>query len=169
MILNSQNVLKNFMGDYLGEFGKVAQVGVDLSVTEIREIKGGKLCQDGSKEIEEYEEVPNYLFSKDKGKEGVKTWMLKKGNIYSLTFEQSIKLDSKHTGLVFGRSTINRIGGLIRSSIFDPGFDSQVGATLYCFADMEIEYGARLAQFVVFENEEAEKYNGSYQKDKDIK
>lgn len=168
MILNAENVL-DFIPSGLLEKGKKAQVGVDLSIKNITKIVGGKLYANGKKEIDKYEAVDSIKEVCD-GK-SVTTWLLKKG-VYSLTFDQSVKLDNKHTAFVIGKSTTNRIGLLIRSAVFDPGFCcDNIGATMYVFEDskVEIQEGALLGQLVIIENEKAESYDGNYQGSKDLK
>lgn len=163
MILNAKNIL-NFIPNGIGEFGAKAQCGIDLSIKNIKRIKGGKIFQNG-KDIDEYEDVD---FSY---KNNNKIFVLPNG-VYSLEFDQDIKLDNKHCAFVIGRSTTNRVGSIIRSSLFDPGFTCpSIGATMYVMGDniVEIEEHSRLAQLVVFKCEESELYNGSYQGDKDLK
>lgn len=162
MILNAESILRFTPG--LGPFGKMAQCGIDLSIKNIRRIKGGKIFQDG-KSIDSYEEVDTYVNIK-----GNKVFVLPNG-VYSLEFDQDIMLDNKHCAMIIGRSTTNRCGALIRSSVFDPGFESTIGATLYALGDnvIEIEEHARLAQLIIAECEESEEYNGSYKGNKDIK
>lgn len=168
MILNAENVL-DFIPSGLLEKGQKAQVGVDLSVKNITKIVGGKLYANGKKEIDKYEQV-DFIKEVCDGKT-VTTWLLKKG-VYSLTFDQSIKLDSKHTAFLIGKSSSNRVGLLIRSGVFDSGFTcDNIGATMYVFEDnkVEIQEGALLGQLIIFENQEAELYNGNYQGNKDLK
>lgn len=163
MVLNANHIL-DFIPSGLGQFGAKAQCGVDLSVSNIRRIKGGKITQIGKK-IDDYEEVD---FSE---KDGIKTWALPNG-VYSLEFDQDVKLDDTHSGIIVGRSTTNRVGCLIRSSWFDPCFEcSSIGATLYVLGDnvVEIEEHSKLAQLILFETEKSEAYNGSYKGNKDIK
>lgn len=171
MVLDAKNALK-FIPSGLCEHGKLAQVGIDLSIKDIRKIVGGKLYHDGKKEIDKYQDVDHILEPIEEGsEETVKTWLLTKG-VYSLTFDQSIKLDNKHCAEVIGRSTTNRIGLFIRSAQFDPGFECpNIGATMYVFEDnlVEIQEGACLAQIKIEECEESEEYNGDYQGDKDLK
>lgn len=164
MILNAESILK-FLPNGLGNFGAKAQCGVDLSIKNIRRIKGGKIFQNG-KEIDEYEEVDTYTNEK-----GNKVFVIPNG-VYSLEFDQDIKLDNKHCGKVKGRSTTNRVGCYIWSGVFDPGFECpSVGATMLVAADnmVEVEEHSRLAQLVLAETEDCEEYNGSYKGDKDIK
>lgn len=163
MVLNANSVLK-FIPGGLGDFGAKAQCGIDLSIKNIRRIKGGKIFQDG-KEIDEYEEVDTKINEK-----GNKVFVLPNG-VYSLEFDQDVKIDNKHCGIIVGRSTTNRVGVLIRSGWFDCGFESIIGATMYVLGDnmIEIEEHSRLAQLILFECEESEEYNGSYKGNKDIK
>ena len=164
MVLNANSIL-NFIPGGLGDFGAKAQCGIDLSIKNIRRIKGGKIFQDG-KEIDEYEEVDSYI-----NERGNRVFLLING-VYSLEFDQDIKLNNKHCAFVIGRSTTNRVGCIIRSSIFDPGFECpSIGATMYVFSDnvIEIEKHSRLAQLLVLECEESEIYNGFYKGNKDLK
>lgn len=167
MLLNSDNIL-NFIPNGIGKFGKKTQVGIDLSVINIRKIKGGKLYRNGKREIDNYEDV-DYYIERDKEEE-FKTWILDKG-VYSLTFEQSIKLDNKHSAFIRNRSSILRIGSFITSGVFDPGFECKnIGATLFVFNNgIEIQKDTRLAQLIIFENQETNLYKGNYQGDKDLK
>ncbi|QIG64917.1 hypothetical protein SJC03_243 [Bacteroides phage SJC03] len=165
MILNADNVL-DFIPKGLQLYGKKAQVGIDLAVTDITKIVGGAIFQGGKKDIKRYAKVPSF-YSPD----GVKTWKINKG-VYSLSFEQDIKLDNKHCAFIIGRSTTNRLGLLIRSAVFDPGFEcSSIGATMYVFEDCEVEIQelSCLAQLVIFECQESEVYNGDFQGEKDLK
>ena len=93
------------------------------------------------------------------GKEG---WMLRKGEAY--TFDSSFKINIPEgmCGWVIGRSTFNRQGILIRSSLFDSGFSGSVGATIYCFNNVAIEEGVRVGQFVMCKAENASLYKGQY-------
>ena len=166
MILSAKSILNlKLIPSGLGEFGALAQCGIDLSVKNIRRIKGGKIFQNG-KDIDEYEELDFYT-----NKNNNKIFVLPNG-VYSLEFDQDIKLDKEHSGIIVGRSTTNRCGCLIRSSWFDTGFScDSIGATLYVLGDnvVEIEEHSRLAQLIVFKTEESDEYNGSYFGSNDIK
>lgn len=164
MILNAENALK-FIPSGIGKYGAKAQCGIDLSVANIRRIKGGKIFQKG-KEIDEYEEVDFKITDN-----GTKVWALPNG-VYSLEFDQDIKLDNKHCAEIIGRSTTNRLGCFIRSAVFDPGFEcSSIGATMYVLGDnlVEVEEHSRLAQILIRECEESEIYEGSYKGNNDLK
>lgn len=163
MLLNSDNVA-SFMGD-LGPFGAKAQVGYDLSLTNVNQIIGGEIRKDG-KTIYPYKECPVEILDEENVKSS--GWRLMPG-VYSLTFNESVKLDNKHTGFITHRSSVLRSGSIITSGVFDPGFNSQVGATMIVFTPITIEKNSRVAQLIIFENQESEEYDGSYQGDKDLK
>jgi len=63
-----------------------------------------------------------------------------------------------------------RCGGIITSGIYDPGFEvDEMGGVLIATKPIVIERGARVAQIIIFENSEAEAYNGQWMREKDIK
>jgi len=164
MILNVKTILdKGFV--IPNNAGKPAQVGYDLTIKEINKIIGGEIGKDTSN-ISPYQVVHKDAYLKDGIANG---WYLMSG-VYSLTFDQGIKLDNKHTAFIRHRSSILRCGSLITSGVFDPGFEcEEIGATLFVYMPISIEDGARLAQIIVMENQPAEKYDGDYQGDKDKK
>jgi deoxycytidine triphosphate deaminase len=65
---------------------------------------------------------------------------------------------------VYGRSTLNRAGILLRSSIYDSGFVcNKIGFTMYPFNDCVIERESRIAQIIFYESHSNTMYNGQYQ------
>lgn len=90
-------------------------------------------------------------------------WYLKTGRAYSFDSTFYVEIPEGMCGWLIGRSSFNRSGVLIRSGLFDSGFKGYLGATIYCFSDIKIEQGARIAQFVMAKAENASLYNGQYQ------
>ena len=90
-------------------------------------------------------------------------WHLEPG-AYAIEFNEGLKpLPVNNTAIIINRSSVARSGALIRSSVYDPGFASPaMGAMMYVFTPIIIEEHARVAQILIFENEEAEAYNGQY-------
>lgn len=64
--------------------------------------------------------------------------------------------------LVFGRSTLNRNGVILRASIYDSGFENFVGFVVYPFINFTIETGTRIAQVVFQSAETSHMYEGQY-------
>lgn len=139
--------------------------GYDLTIEKVTEIQGGIITTKESK-INPYKEVETDIFE-ELETEG---WSLGIG-VYSLTFEQGIKLDLTHCANIVHRSSILRSGCIITSGVFDSGFECKnIGATLFVFIPILIEKGARIAQIVINETYEAEqKYEGQFQSTKDLK
>ena len=141
--------------------GAKAQVGYDLT------IKDAKLIGSGGEVTIEKTKLPEYQ-SVYRAEDGF--FYFQRGNAYSLTFEQGVQLSTRVTGFVRHRSSVLRIGGIITSGVFDPGFCvDECGAVLIANNNFRIEKGARVAQLIVFENYEAEAYDGQWQKNKDVK
>lgn len=143
--------------------GAKAQVGYDLTLKGVKSVHGGMVTKDKTT-VYDYIEVLPLL-----GEEGKFIYHLQPG-VYSLTFEQGIKLPANRTAFIRHRSSILRCGGIITSGIFDPGFEvDEMGGMLFAQQELFIELGARIAQVYMFENHEAEAYNGQWQKNKDVK
>lgn len=164
MLLNA-NSIESFIR-LNGPHGKKAQVGIDLSIRNITQITGGAILRTEAK-IDNYKELQIEVF--DEGDKMAKGWRLMPG-VYSLTFNESVKLDTKHTAFVRHRSSVLRCGSIITSGVFDPGFECDfIGATMFVFNQIDIEINSRLAQLLIMESEETTPYNGNYQGDKDKK
>jgi len=163
MILNALNVTP-FITSGL-ELAHKAQVSYDLTVAHITKVTGGFIGK-FAKGINEYEEI-SFVINGN----GNKVWELEKGETYSITFQQNIKLDSTHIALIWHKSTVLRCAAQLVSGVYDPGFESTkgCGCELICNAKfLSIEEGAPLAQLLIFECQESEMYNGNYQGNKDL-
>jgi len=160
MLLDS-NKVEQFL-DTKGK-GAKAQVGCDLTLKGVKQIKGGVVLKDKT-ELEDYVTLMPTFTSNEKF-----IFELQPGT-YSLTFEQGIKLDANHTAFIRHRSSVLRCGGIITSGVYDPGFEvDEMGGVLLATQPIDIELGARVAQVIIFENSTAELYDGQWQKDKDVK
>ena len=147
-----------------GVKGKKAQVGVDLTLKNIKQINGGSLLKDETKLIKYSELTPSV---NSDGKFG---WMLIAGHSYSVTFDQGIELGPTHTAFIRHRSSLLRMGWTCTSGVYDPGFIvDEMGAVITGTTNIFIEQSARIAQIIVAENNPADLYDGQWQKDKDVK
>jgi len=159
MILNADQVLEVLTTN--GK-GAKAQVGYDLTLKEVKSINGGTVLSDKTI-VNSYNEVPSSEL------EGKTRFTLEPGT-YSLTFEQGVKLPSNKTAFIRHRSSILRCGGIITSGVYDSGFEvDEMGGVLIATQPITIEKGARVAQIIVFENYEAELYDGQWMGTKDVK
>ena len=143
--------------------GAKAQVGYDLTLKEVKQINGGIVMADKTI-VDEYTEI-----MPTKNANGKLIYKLEPGT-YSITFEQGVKLPTNRTAFVRHRSSVLRCGGIITSGVYDPGFAvDEMGGVLIATKSIIIEKGARVAQIIMFENQESEAYDGQFQGNKDIK
>lgn len=147
-----------------GPKGKKAQVGVDLTVKNIKQINGGDLYKDNTSLIP----YIDLTLSIDRhGKEG---WYLISGHAYSVTFDQGVQLGTIHTAFIKHRSSLLRMGWQCTSGVYDPSFYvDEMGAVIMGSTNIFIEKGARIAQIIVAENYTADAYNGQFLGSKDVK
>ncbi len=151
MILSGKEVAK-----YLENI-KEAQIqpsGVDLTVEKILTINGkGKLLKENIV-LPKYRELPA----------NNNKWFLKQG-IYIITYEQVIRIPNRAAGIVLPRSSLMRMGAIIYTALWDPGYEGK-GASLLQVVNpngVVIERGARISQLILFKSEAKEKYSGRYQ------
>jgi len=80
-----------------------------------------------------------------------------------------VKLQENMAGWVIARSSLNRNGLRVWSGLYDPGFRNYIGGTLYVppYTRVDIEKGARIAQFIVVTTEDVWGYEGQYQDSKE--
>jgi dUTP pyrophosphatase len=144
--------------------GAKAQVGYDLTLKEVKKINGGRVLSDKTN-VAYYTDVPAH----DQDGTGKIVFTLDPGS-YSLTFDQGVKLPSNKTAFIRHRSSILRCGAIITSGVYDPGFEvDEMGGVLIATERITIEKGARVAQIIIFDNSEAELYDGQWQGTKDVK
>lgn len=142
--------------------GAPAQVGFDISIKDVYEIKPfsfGKILKDKTY-------APEYnLIEKCNLGDGKKGWILSQGT-YIISINEGVKFGPNDTGLFIQRSSLNRSGCTIISSIWDPGYDSSnANSTLRLNVDASkvvIEEDARVAQLLIWENEDTELYQGQW-------
>lgn len=143
--------------------GSRAQVGYDLTLKSIKKVSGGVVMQDKTN-VSDYTEVAPSVNA-----DGKFIFKLEPGT-YSLTFEQGCKLPNNMTAFIRHRSSMLRCGAIITSGVYDPGFEvDEMGGVMIVTESMIVEKGARVAQIIMFENNEAELYNGQWQGNKDLK
>jgi len=140
---------------------KPAQVGVDVTIDAVNLIRfGGEILLNETVFKNNHLEQVVPLDGK---------FYLSSGP-YSITLDQGIRLPSTNSALIIHRSSVLRMATQITSGLYDPGFEvDQMGCVMIVHRPIVIEQHARVAQVIVFENEEAELYNGQYQKEKDVK
>lgn len=159
MLLNSTTVAK-----YVKEsaFSKRTQIGIDLSVKHIQAIVNNTvsfiskdqttICKDNFEDLDLITLVNK------------KVWFLEKG-AYCITFNEGIEVPEDASAMITHRSSLYRIGNIIKSPWWDPGFKcDNMSTTLIVNTPVFIEENARLAQITFWRNEiPVELYNGQFQ------
>ena len=144
--------------------GKKAQVGIDLTLKNVKQINGGSLLKDETK-LNKYLELTPSVNSD--GKFG---WMLVAGHSYSVTFDQGIELGHDQMGFIRHRSSLLRMGWTCTSGVYDPSFKvDEMGAVIAGTNNIFIEQGARIAQIIVSKCHDADPYRGQFYDKNDIK
>lgn len=172
MLLNSQQIIER--GLITGDLDpdQIQQVGIDLTVKEIKKVNGGSLLKD-SKNIQPFTVFKPIIELQEDGSKK-EFFLLAHLQCYSVTFNEECKIEPNTTGFIVHRSTLMRMGGFIKSAVFDPGYYSEGGIScaLFTFENIKVEKGSKIAQMYFFENTPVDKdklYNGSYQGSKNIK
>jgi dUTP pyrophosphatase len=154
MIINPKEIIeKGIIKNLEGGNFEVQQNGIDLTLGSVQKVKGGYLGKE-ERVINEYEN----LEARENG-----VYYLEEG-VYSINFQQEIKVPEDMCAEIIQRSTLNRIGGFILAGLYDSGFNNQVGAILRVSSGLKIEKGARVAQIIFQDANPASLYKGIYQK-----
>ena len=128
---------------------------IDLRVQSVMRIGSGEFSIDeDSKAHRKQVEVP-------KDKDGY--WELEKGGCYAIDSNQYIEMGEGEIGIVLGRSTFNRNGVFIVSSVYDSGFRDYIGATLYNIGGLtRFRYGTSFAHLILAKAVTLSMYTGDY-------
>lgn len=144
----------------------IQQVGVDLELIEIQRIIGGGLIpKQGKTRLPAYQPVELQRRIDVEGKV-FHGWVLEPG-AYDIVLKQGCRIPVNQRLQIVQRSSVLRNGGLLASSMFDPGFETKnIGTVMHINAPITIEYEARVAQAYCTEVNEVENlYNGQWQGD----
>lgn len=166
-----ENVLKADGVNSTLDYCKKAQVGVDLSVKSFKQILTPGCILKSKSIVSQIKSIPK---KKQEAFGNTFTgWYLEKGT-YILELNEGCAFGSNDTGLIILRSSFNRCGCTVVSAVWDPGYtsvseeDVSVGTMSVRFTvdtanGVYVEENARIAQLLVFENEEASLYSGQFQ------
>lgn len=178
MLKNAQYIYNNIIiADEVNttkKYCKPAQVGVDLSIKKpMKIVSMGAVLKDKTY-APDYEDINKVKVTiPGKNGESIETdwgWRLKRGT-YILVLNEGCKFGPNDTGYIILRSSLNRGGCSVVSAVWDPGYVSQNGdiispMTIRLTVDTDeifIEENARVAQLLVFENEDTVMYSGQWQ------
>ena len=157
MLLNSNQIANHVIES---EFSKRAQIGIDLSVCKIEYISAGSVVYKDKTLIDSafyHEQELIKIDNRD-------CWRLSKG-VYSVTFNEGIKVPADCATKITHRSSLYRTGTIIESPWWDPGFYcDQMNTTMIVNNSIIIEKNARIGQIAFWKVDEVgEQYDGQFQ------
>ena len=128
---------------------------IDLRINEVYRIGAGPMHMDENKKVhrksikQEIDEDGNFV--------------LDHAACYEIRSNQRVDIAEGEIALLLGRSTFNRNGVLIISSIYDSGFKDFAGATLYNMGgETTVKPQTRFAHLIIAKAESLHKYDGDY-------
>ena len=168
-MLNSDQIVEKGLLKLEQSKGKKAQVGYDLSLQTVKQIRANPQDKIGvvlknNTSLAGYSDVEKVQLDGNMG------WLLYAGT-YEITFWEGCKLPADYVGLIRQRSSLLRNGTIIHSSVFDPGFETEfMGYVMRVNETIFIEEDARVAQIYFHKCDVVkELYNGQWQGDKQRK
>jgi deoxycytidine triphosphate deaminase len=141
--------------------------GVDLTLEALfRQREPGRIARDG-KRVGERETVSpvDGARNAENGSDtadSTPVYRLSPGG-YVARYAETIAVPEGHVGFVYPRSTLMRNSCTIDTAVWDAGYRGRGEGLLEVYHEVEIERGARIAQFVLARAEHAGTYEGNYQ------
>lgn len=158
------------------QYAKMAQCGVDLSVRSVSKFATmGFTLKDKTFAALADKKVEKISILTPNGKETT-GYKLEPGT-YELELNEGCRLGPNDTAMIVVRSSLNRCAVSAYSGLYDPGFNTQDGDKIYPMhlrITVDNPYGffleenARVAQIIIFENENTETYQGQWQGGKTV-
>jgi deoxycytidine triphosphate deaminase len=125
--------------------------GVDLTVDALYEqAEPGRIARDG-KRVGDRTEIDSEdgFYCLDPG-------------AYVLRYGERLRIPDGHVGFVYPRSTLLRNSCMLNTAVWDAGYEGRGEGLLQVGHRIEIEPGARVAQFVLAEADHEGHYDGTY-------
>ena len=143
-----------FVADALGDLRADQQQpnGVDLTLGAVYEqVSPGRIGRDG-KRVGDREELSP----------ADDAYVLEPGG-YVVEYGERVVVPDGHVGFVLPRSSLLRNSCMLDTAVWDAGYEGRGEGLLEVHHGIELEPGARIAQFVLAEAAHEDTYDGSYQ------
>jgi deoxycytidine triphosphate deaminase len=132
--------------------------GVDLTVEAVfQPTEPGRIGRDG-KRIADREAVDPVADADG----GTVAYRLPPGG-YVVRYGETVTIPEGHIGFVYPRSSLLRNACMLETAVWDAGYEGKGEGLFEVYHDVEVEPGARIAQFVLAEADHEGTYDGSYQ------
>ena len=137
--------------------------GVDLTLGSVFEqVEPGRIAREG-KTIGERRER-EAVGADDAGVDDAGTYTLSPGG-HIARYGETVRIPEGHVGFVYPRSSLMRNSCMLHTAVWDAGYEGRGEGLLEVHHEVEIERGARIAQFVLAEADHTGAYDGSYQEE----
>jgi len=144
--------------------------GVDLTVEAIFEQRtAGRIGREGKRVGERAEIEPTgggasrSEIGRENGDNGEnRVYHLQPGG-YVMRYGETVAIPEGHVGFIYPRSSLLRNSCMLDTAVWDAGYEGKGEGLLEVYHEIEIEPGARIAQFVLAEAGHDGTYDGSYQ------
>ena len=131
--------------------------GVDLTVEAVYEQCGpGRIGVEGKEIADRRELAPS-----ESGGDADSYYLTRGG--YVVEYGETIRVPEGHVGFVYPRSSLLRNSCMLNTAVWDAGYEGRGEGLLQVHHDIEIERGARIAQFVLAAADHDGTYDGAYQ------
>lgn len=125
--------------------------GVDLTVDHVATVAGtGRIATDG-KTVADRDEI-----------EPSDGWYVLEPGAYVVRYGERVAIPDDHVGFILPRSSLLRNAATLHTAVWDAGYEGRGAGLLRVGADLEIETGARIGQFVLAEAAASGTYEGTY-------
>lgn len=132
---------------------------IDLRIKSVNVIGSGPMHMD------EHQKIPrkNYPLKMTIDENFGECFLLDQGRCYEIISDQLVTIGEGEMAILLGRSTFNRNGVLIISSVYDSGFKDYAAATCYNIqGETTFTPGTRFAHLIIGTAETIGKYDGDY-------
>lgn len=130
--------------------------GVDLTLGGVEiQTEPGRIAVDG-KTVGEREAVET---TERDGRE----WYVLDPGYYLARYAETVRVPDGHVGFVYPRSSLMRNSCMLHTAVWDAGYEGRGEGLLEVGRPIEIEAGARFAQFVLAAADHEDAYDGTYQ------
>jgi len=135
---------------------QLQQAGIDVRLNKVFTVNT-PIIRFGKKVKPDFSEIYSEVQPDSAG------WIrLQPGKAYSVDTMEDCVVPIDAAAFVLHRSTFNRSGVFITGSVYDPGFEGNIGATMYVHNTVEVEVGTRIAQILFVKASAASTYKGTY-------
>ena len=145
-----------FVADALGDLraDQPQPNGVDLTLGALYEqVSPGRIGRDGKRVGDRAELSPDD-----------DVYTLEPGG-YIVEYGERVVVPDDHVGFVLPRSSLLRNSCMLDTAVWDAGYEGRGEGLLEVHHEIEIERGARVAQFVLAEAAHEGTYDGAYQRE----